>query len=353
MGIKDRYKAKKEKFDRWLLDHYGLKVALEYAISFLLCTLSALIFAVGFDCFMDPGVVPLGEGSESLQSIVAGGVSGISQTLVMFFEVIYEAINGKGSSDGLFSESLAYSILYFVINIPVICLAWFGIGKRFTFFTLVNIVETSLFMQLFNVESLPVVGEVAAFVTENGGLLSRGLLGGVCTGLSAAIAFKIDASTGGVDVIAYYIALKKKALVGKYSVILNGVTLVCFTLLSIAKDSEIAPHLGGAFYSCIYLFMTKIVVDSINVRNKKMRVEIISSRKDLGEFLVETVPHGATMTEGTGVYTGQERYVFTMVVSSYELTTLLDAIKKEDESAFVSVVPLTTLSGRFYTKPVR
>lgn len=362
MNIKKAIAEYKEKRTNWLYDHMWVKRGLENSLAFLLCTISAIIFAFGFNCCMDLGsfasMAKELEPNLNFQKIVSGGVSGISQVIVLSIEVIYEAINGVGSSKGVLPESLLYSVLYFVINIPVLILAWVGIGKRFTIFTLINVLETSLFMKLLNCENLEVMQQIALFIAKNGGILSRALLGGVCTGLSCAIAFKIDASTGGVDIIAYYIALKKKTLVGKYNFIMNSVTLVCFTLLIITKEgwtdpAVVASHIGGAFYSVMYILISKILIDTINVRNKKMKVEIVTGRKDLGEFLIESVPHGATMVVGTGVYTGKERYIFTMVVSSYELSHLMKLIKKEDSTAFVQVIPLNSVSGRFYTKPIR
>ncbi len=362
MNIKGIFAEYKEKRTNWLYDHMWIKRGLENLFAFLLCTLSALIFAFGFNCCMDLGSFASKaleiEPDLNFQKIASGGVSGISQVVVLFLEVIYEAVNGTGSSKGVFPESLLYSILYFAINVPVLILAWIGIGKRFTVFTLINVLETSLFMKLINCENLGFMQEIAIFIAENGGILSRAILGGVCTGLSCAIAFKIDASTGGIDIIAYYIALKKKTLVGKYSFIMNTITLICFTLLIITKEGwgnpdVVASHVGGAFYSVMYVLISKIIIDTINVRNKKMKVEIVTNRKDLGEFLIESVPHGATMVVGTGVYTGKERYIFTMVVSSYELSHLMKLIKKEDTAAFVQVIPLNSVSGRFYTKPVR
>lgn len=340
-----------------MFDHMWVKKGGENLIAFLLCTFSAAIFAFGFNCFMDLGAAAT-PGDITHQKIVSGGISGVSQVVVAFVEVIYEAIHGFGSSSGVIPESLLYSILYFCLNIPVCLLAWFGIGKRFTVFTVINVVETSLFMKFLNAEEIEFMRQISEFVIENGGLLSRALIGGVCSGLSCAICFKIDASSGGIDVIAYYIALKKKTLVGKYSLILNSISLTAFTIIVITKEGwgdpqVVANHFGGAFYSVMYLMVSKAVIDAINVRNKKVKVEIVSNDVNLGEFLVESIPHAATMVVGKGVYSGKERFIFTMVVSSYELSHLMKLIKKGDANAFVQVIPLSSISGRFYTKPVR
>ena len=59
------------------------------------------------------------------------------------------------------------------------------------------------------------------------------------------------------------------------------------------------------------------------------------------------------MIKGEGVYSGKERYIFTMVVSSYELKNVIHFIKKKDPMSFVEVTPLSQVYGRFYTKPVK
>ncbi|MBR3674717.1 MAG: YitT family protein, partial [Bacilli bacterium] len=172
------------------------------------------------------------------------------------------------------------------------------------------------------------------------------------------LAYKGDFSAGGVDIIAYYIGLKKKTLVGSYAVILNGATLLVFILLSITKegwgDADMAArYVVGAFYTAIYLFVTKLVVDAINTRNKKVKVEVVSSKEALGDVLIESFPHAATKLKGKGVYSGKEKFVFIMVISSDELNAVMRLIQREDNDSFVEVMPLISVAGRFFTKPIK
>lgn len=339
----------------WMLDHPVTKASLGYLWTFIISTVSALCFAFGFNAFMDLGQNANVAGSAA--KLVAGGVSGVSQVLTLILELM-------GWHD--IDEHLAYSIMYFILNVPLIILAWVGIGKRFTIFTLINVIEVSVFIKILTVANIPPLGEVATFVNVNGGLLARALFAGVCTGLSSALAFKVDISAGGIDILAYYIALKKNTLVGKYSVMLNSVTVVLFAVLSAAyggpKNSPVitgwdatysADCFSRIFYSALYMLVGMIVVDTINVRNKKMKVEVVSNNPDLGNLLIAVMPHGATMVTGKGVYTGKERYIFTMVCSSYELNDLIKLIRKEDPSSFVQVVQLSQVYGRFFMKPVK
>lgn len=340
MGRRHHLENFRDKSNNWLYDHLWARRTLSFLWLFFLSTLSALVFSIGFECFMDPG--------DDLGRIVSGGVSGLSQVLTLFFEIC-----GWTNID----VNLAYSILYFVLNIPVILLGWFGIGKKFTIYTLINVVEVSLFMNWLSPTNIGLMREMAIFVNNNGGFLSRALFGGVCTGLSAAICYKGDFSTGGIDVIAFYISLRKKTMVGKYSAFLNGLIVVLFTLLECIQVrfafAASAETLAKVFYSAMYLLASMLVVDTINVRNKKMKIEIVSSNRELGDDLISAIPHGVTLIHGEGVYSGNPRYIFTMVVSSYELNEAIRLIKKKDPSSFINVTTLQQVYGRFHTKPVK
>ncbi len=338
---KSRWANQKEQVQNWLYDHLAIKHALQYTGLFLLSSLSAFVFAFGFNTFVD--LNSIGDGK-----IVAGGVSGISQTFTLFLEVC-----GVDIQD----ENLLISILYFVLNVPVIILAWFGIGKKYTIFTLVNVAEVSLFVRLLNSSHVQLVGDVAEWVNNNAGFLARAIFGGVTTGLSSALALKGDFSAGGVDIIAHYISLRKRTSVGKYSVTINTITMILFTILSCCKanwvETSVAEYIAHAFFSTVYLFVAGLVIDRIHTRNKKCKVEVVTNNEALGQFIITNLPHSATMTKGIGVYTGTERYIFTIVISTYEINNALRLIKKEDPNAFIQVVPLERVEGRFYTRPIQ
>lgn len=355
MGTKP-FQHFKEKEKNWMYDHPAAKKLTEYAWTFFVSTISALCFAFGFNAFMDLGTKIVDSSGQEivLVKMVAGGVSGISQVLTLILEVMGWKTVAEG---GTLDEHTAYSVLYFAMNIPLFFLAFFGIGKKFSIFTLINVIEVSLFMKMLTIDNIEWLQFLAKFVSDNGGLLARALFAGVFTGLSSALCFKVDISAGGIDVIAYYIALKKNTLVGRYSVILNSITVLMFALMTSWKagwDPQLAAEASARiFYSFLYMLTGMIVVDSINVRNKKMKVEVVTSRKDLGDVLISSIPHGATMVTGVGVYTGKERYIFTMVCSSYEVNDLLKIIRKEEPSSFVQVIELNQVYGRFHVKPVR
>ena len=348
MSLKNRWKAKKTKFNNWLYDHIWVRRFGGWAGIFFVSSISAVLFALGFNMFIDIQTVnSIGEFVSD--KIVSGGVSGFSQSVVLLFEVC-----GWHMKD----PHLAISILYFTINAPLMVLAWFKVGKQFAIFTLINVIEVSLFIKIFSVASIPSLQHIIDIVTgSGGGLLARALFGGIFIGLSSALAYRVDISAGGFDVIAYWLSIHKGTSTGKYSFLINIINLVIFVLLSCAISSwdadESAVIVGRGFYSVVYLFTSMLVVDSINLRNKKVKIEIVSEIPELGSTLIDVIPHGATFIQGKGVFSGKDKYIFTMVVSHYEVQKVIRLVQKTDSHAFVQAVPLSHVYGNFFTRPVK
>ncbi len=343
--IMDRQQRTKKKFESFLYDHIWVKILIEYSIAFFVSVLSALIFAFGVVCFMRPGeaIAP---------DFVSGGSSGFAQTIALIFDICGIKIEDN--------HNLIFSLCYLVVNIPLAILAFFGIGKRFTLFTVVNVVSVFIFTNIFKGEFFE---QIAEFIIMNGGILSRALFAGLTTGLSSALAFKVDSSAGGFDVVSYYLSLRKSKNVGPYGAIINGTIILTFYLLTATRGNPIQVSgetidpwvfaISGCLFSLIYLVETMLIIDVINVRNKKVQLQIITSNENLPKLLLANVPHGVTQLTGKGVYSNTERLVLYLVISTSELRGVIHFIKEVDPSSFINVTSLMHVYGRFYMKPIK
>ncbi len=343
-------KTKKEKINTFVYNHLWLRYLIDYGVTFIMSVFSAAIFAFGVKCFLDPSA--LGGAMSGSVTLVSGGSSGVAQVFLLILETCGVNITNR---------SLVFSIVYMVVNIPLIILAFVGVGKRFATFTLVNVASVFLFSNIFNGD---VFLHIALYVSEYGGLLPRALFAGICTGISSAIAFKWETSAGGFDIVSYYVSLRKSTSVGKYGVMINSAIIALFTIFTAIKggtplavgDIVLEPWaiaIGSMWFSIVYLLTVMLVIDFINVRNKKVQIQIFTDNKDLPKFLLAAIPHGATIVNATGAFSGKERYLIYMVVSSLELKYTIKTIRKFDQKSFINVTPLAQVYGHFYSRPIR
>ncbi|MCX5775137.1 MAG: YitT family protein [Firmicutes bacterium] len=331
----------KKQYTDYMFDHTGVRLFLEYAFTTVICILSALIYAFGFRAFIAPQIT-------GITSLVAGGLSGLSQNLVLLLKIIYGGNFGTVSM-----TNTLQSVFYFVFNIPLFFLAYKGVGKRFAIFTFLNVVLVSVFIKFLPQISIPdIVNNAGA--PGMGDTLGRALFAGICAGLSSALAFKFEISAGGMDVVSYYFAYHKSTSVGKYSIALNSAVVLLYTLLSYIYD----PSLGWgalmiALYAVVYLFTSVLVVDAMNTRNKKAEVQIITSKTNLPKIILANFPHSCTVTPAKGGFSNEDRIIIYIVVSSFEVTKLVKLVQTVDHDSFINVSNSTQVYGRFFIKPVK
>jgi|688.fasta_scaffold16976_8 uncharacterized membrane-anchored protein YitT (DUF2179 family) len=321
----------------YLMDHPKLKALLEYAFAFFIAVLSAFLQAYTFRAFIIPPVT----NNEVFAPLITGGISGTSQILVKIIEIF--------NLLPMFEGKTIQAFLYISFNIPLFWLAFKGIGKRFAIFSLINVAFTSFFIEI-----LP-IGILTLFDISSD-MLSRALFAGIIGGIASAIAFQAEISSGGLDVITYYIANVKSTSVGKYAVTFNAIILVIFTsLIFLTDESQTLGQgaLNSFLYSIIFFFTASRIVDAFNSRNKKTQIQIISSQENLPKIIMANFPHGCTVVPAIGGFSGDPRNIIYMVVSSFEVKQVVKLVRKSDPNSFINVSNSTQVYGRFFIKPVK
>lgn len=328
----------KERINNFFYDHYLLKKCLYQTNGLFIALLSAFIFAFGFCCFITPSP----EAADGFNfKIITGGVGGLSQNLAKIIEICGGTVNGSTI------EALGYSLF----NLPLMVLSFITISKRFTILTFINVLVTSIFINFFPQWDL--VQEIAKSALISSSPISRVVFGAACTGIASAMAFKAEISCGGIDIISYFFALRKSTSVGKYGVYVNAFIVIFYSaLMFFGSHSDISLAIISLFYSFVYLFIVMFIVDAINLRNKKVQIQFVTSRSDFGKILLAHFPHGATVTKGIGAYSNSDRYVVYMVVSSFEVQRVVRLSKLIDKQVFISVTSLVQVYGNFFIRPI-
>ena len=119
------------------------------------------------------------------------------------------------------------------------------------------------------------------------------------------------------------------------------------------SNNDAFKIIGCVLFSVLYMLVVMFVVDTINLRNKKVRISVVTSNPDLASVLLANIPHGATLIHGSGAFSKQDKTIIEMVVSSYEIKSTVKIIQEADPTAFVSVTELKQVYGRFFIKPIK
>ncbi len=336
----------------FLIDHPRFKTWSIWIGKFFLEALSALIFAYGFRAFMSPSINCVQhwqEGATTVNALISGGASGMSQAIIKFIEM-FPGVHL------LEMETTLVSILYFVINVPLFLLAWFKISKQFAVFTLINVAFFSLFNQVIPDEWIYKVVNIYE------DYLARAIFGGIATGLSSGLALMVGTSSGGLDIISLYISEKKSSSIGQYSVISNSITVGCYVLfsaiglstnpVSAEASTDITPVVTMALYTLVYFFVQGRVIDLLNTKNQKQELQIFTTNENLPLVLIRAFPHSCTVVDSKGAFTGRRNLMVYMVISRSEKKKAIQIIKAVDKLAFITVIDLNQVYGRFFIKPI-
>ncbi|KRK91594.1 YitT family protein [Latilactobacillus curvatus] len=244
----------------------------------------------------------------------SSGVTGIAQLLTSLVSYM--------------GGSLSVAMLVFILNVPLLILAWFKINHQYAIFSIVAVFTSVLFLKVIPVPVHPIVTERFA----------GALFGGALIGLGVGLCFKAGFSTGGTDVIVTLVGRLTGKRVGVVNNIINGMIILA---------AGIFFGWGAALYSIVEIFVSSLLMDYIYIQQQKVTVTIFTKRPEELKKRMRDFIHGATELDGTGLYTNQETTVIMTVVSKYDLTELKRVVKDADPNAFVNIQSTMNLWGKF------
>ena len=287
------------------LHHRGLRL--------VVAVIGELIAAAALNLF----IVPL--------NLYTGGLMGVCQLLRTL------AADYLGMNFGAYDVA---GILYFLLNIPILLLAYKNLGRAFVAKTLICTVAFSLFYSLIPSPSVPIVDDY----------LTACLLGGILAGVGGGLVLTCGASGGGLDIVGLYLSKRgSQFTVGKFSLSFNAVLYTaCLFLFS--------PEV--AIYSVIYNFFTAMVLDRMHQQNVSVQALIFTKGDEdtLSRFIIENLGRSVTYWEGVGAYTGEDVHVLCVCLSKFEIEELVHAVHSIDPHAFVTTQEGTRIYGNFQRK---
>ena len=266
----------------------------------------SLLYALGMNLFLTP------------LHLFSGGGVGLAQLLTLFLEQLIDV--------GSFN---LYGIVYMMINIPLLFLAYFQLGYKFFIKTLIGSGAISLFITLIPTLAVPIVDDYLTSV----------LIGGIACGAGVGIILIAGGSGGGIDVVAMWAAKTfRNASVGKISLYFN---VLLYAIMLFMFDAE------TVIYSLIYTVVFTLVLDKTHYQNINVRVMIFTKKDGIDRAINVRTGRGVTKWDGCGAYTKESTQILVSCINKYEVNEMLDLVHSIDPQAFVIVDENVMVSGNF------
>lgn len=314
----------------------------KFWVEFLIMTFGMILTAICVHYFLVPS------------KLIIGTISGLSIVLATV-------------SESLFGVHLEVSVMIFVINAILLVLAYFLIGKEFGIKTVYTALILGPFTALFE-KYLPyqmvitrLYGEKSAFfdATSASGYSPVALHDGISSlmgdpwfdlvcfvlilSFAQATLFKINASTGGLDILAKIVNKYMHFDIGA-SVTVAG-TVICLTAFAINPFNIVVIGLIGTW-------INGIVVDYFTAGlNNRKRVCIISPEyRHLRDFIINDLERGVTMYDVMGGYSNQKKVEIEALLTKDEFSKLMNHINENDINAFITAGNVSEVYGLWASK---
>lgn len=159
-------------------------------------------------------------------------------------------------------------------------------------------------------------------------------------GASQAILFRINASTGGLDIVAMIISKYLHWDMGP-SVTVSGI-IVCL------MGAFIHP-VNMVILGVIGTWMNGVVVDYFTASlNRRKRVCIISPEYDrIRQYIIGDLQRGCSLFTLKGGYSGEEGVEVQALLTNSEFAKLMEFIRKNDINAFATAGNCSEVYGRW------
>mgnify|MGYP004515533317 FL=1 len=245
--------------------------------------------------------------------ILSGGVAGIAVALQPLLHVS--------------ATLIANSVL-----IILLIIGGFILGKEFLKNTVLSCIAYPIFTSILSGRVNVVVDPILA-----------SFYGGLIAGAGIGIVLKTGASTGGMDI--------PPLIINK----LTGIklsTLVLITDFLTVLLGLFVYDLSAVLLGLVSVFMTSVAISKVLTINGTVSkaVQIISVKyEDILKEIDAQLERGATLLQGYGSYTGEEKRIILCVVSERQYGTLIEIVKEIDPSAFIITTDATDMHGEGFT----
>ena len=276
---------------------------------YIVITLGTLLFVMAWTSFLLPN------------NMIDGGMTGVSALLAMV-------------------TGVSVDIWYFGINVGLLILAWFVLGRGFGIKTIYSILLSTLLFRVLGSESMRFLWSVEGEVLYVGDGILVPIIGGLLEAIGLSLIILRGGSTGGTDILALIVNKFWPITIGRFYVMADFVVISLLIFVP-----------GHCFTDVVYGYITMgvcaYVLDLITLgKESSVQVLIFSNHLQLiGDYITRIMGRGVTALKAIGWFTQEDRQVLMVMLRKIELTDLVKAVKEIDPKAFVTIVPANSVYG--------
>ncbi len=271
----------------------------------VICLASA-IMAVNIKTFVNTG------------GLYPGGATGLTILIQSIFKMYFGIL-------------VPYTPVNLLLNVVPIYIGFRFIGKKFTLYSCLMIVLTSIMTDA--IPAIPLTYDI----------LLISIFGGIINGFVTSLCLSMNATTGGTDFISIFLSEKKGVDAWNFILAFNVVIIMIAGILF---------GFDKALYSIIFQYTSTQMLRMLYTRYQKQTLFIVTNHAEaVCDAINRISKHGATILNGEGSYERRKREMVYSVVSKEESKAVIKAVKEADEAAFVNAIRTEELFGRFYYRP--
>ena len=262
-------------------------------------------------------------------NLVIGSITGLSMVIASLF-----------SAAGI---PVKVSVVIVLINALLLVLAWLLIGAEFGAKTVYTALILGPFVDVWEkilpYQTLLDPGQTSVMGDPWFDLLCFVLV----LSASQTILFNINASTGGLDILAKIVNKYLHFDIGT-SVSVAG-ALICCTAFAVNPFRLVVIGLIGTWINGLALdYFTASL-------NRRKRVCIISSRhEEIRKYIIEDLQRGCSLYEVTGGYNGHKNVEIQSLLTQNEFADLMSYLKQNDIHGFITAGNVSEIYGDWNSK---
>lgn len=219
---------------------------------------------------------------------------------------------------------LSVAAISMILNVALLIIGFAICGKEFGAKT----VYTSIILPIF-------IGMYEKLLPNNQSITGDAFLDVICyvfvVSIGLAILFNMNASSGGLDIVA--------KIINKFFHVELGRALSISGMV-IALSSALAYDAKTVVLSLLGTYLNGVILDKIIFgHNEKKKVCILSMEKEaeIREWIINTLKSGATVYQALGAYDLKVRNEIIVIVDKQEYQKLMNYLTVTDPRAFVTV----------------